>query len=536
MSGLAWGAATDTGRVRTANEDSILAVAPVFAVADGMGGHAAGEVASGLAVAAVSRVVPAGSHPTLAGLVAAVQAANQAIHDRAGQDLVLRGMGTTLCAIARLAPTDDGEPRLAIVNVGDSRVYALHDHQLSQVSRDHSFVEDLVAAGEITPEEARFHPQRNVVTRALGIDRYVEVDTWELTVRAGDRFLLCSDGLSNEVADATIEELLNSTTDPQAVADELVRRANAHGGRDNVSVVIVDVLADGTELGVIVRAPDWATIEEATVTTGRADLASPTMGTQTHDGQGTVGGAASGPGKPSWMTTGPMGAGADLAEGGRTGSTTAGGTSSPTGTGRSGPGTGESLTVPTPAVAASLAAADVKARRRRIRMRVRAAVFVAAILAVFGVALASVQAYGQAGWYVGFRGNDVALYQGRRAGLLWVKPRLVATLGTTRSDLTPTWQQRIDATISFTSQAAAKSWHGALKQNPAAVPNQPTIPTVPASTTSTTTASTTTLAGPTVVVLPPGQTCPTLDPTKPTTVPAPCVVATTATTVTVATP
>jgi serine/threonine protein phosphatase PrpC len=234
---LRWGAATDAGRVRSANEDSWLVAFPLFAVADGMGGHAAGEVASRLALDTLRTSV---TDHTLESLVAAVKVANTRVFEMSHTDNAMRGMGTTLCAVA-LVMIETHE-RLAVVNVGDSRVYVLQDGALIQVSEDHSLVESMVRQGTLTPEQAKVHPQRNILTRALGIDGEVGVDSWEVAPFSGDRYLLCSDGLFNEVPDERIAEVLSNTEDPNEAASILVTMANEGGGRDNITVVIVDVV------------------------------------------------------------------------------------------------------------------------------------------------------------------------------------------------------------------------------------------------------------------------------------------------------
>jgi PPM family protein phosphatase len=235
MVALRWGALTDVGRSRSLNEDAIVATFPVFAVADGMGGHAAGEVASQLTAEHLANLVTTGD-PTGERLVSAIQAANRAIFNRSLAEPLLRGMGTTVCA---LTIVDD---RLAIANVGDSRVYTVRGGVLIQVSQDHSYVAELVNAGEITWTQARSHPHRNIVTRALGIEPDVAVDLWEFPAVVGERFLLCSDGLVDEVVDDQIAQLLQSNPDPQAAAAELVNIANNNGGHDNISVVVIDVI------------------------------------------------------------------------------------------------------------------------------------------------------------------------------------------------------------------------------------------------------------------------------------------------------
>ena len=237
---FAWGAATDVGRVRTSNEDAFVAEPMVFGVADGMGGHQAGEVASAIAANTLRDRLTGGA-TSVEVVVAAVVEANAAIFQEAHRNSEQRGMGTTLTAMAVLL-ADDHAPRLAAVNVGDSRTYLLRDGVLSRVSLDHSYVQELVSTGHITEAEARMHPRRNIITRALGIDPSVRVDHWLLPVVRGDRYVLCSDGLVDEVDDDQIAQLASSIDDPQAAADAMVAAANDNGGRDNVTVVVVDVL------------------------------------------------------------------------------------------------------------------------------------------------------------------------------------------------------------------------------------------------------------------------------------------------------
>ena len=237
---LAWGAATDTGRVRTENEDTFVATAMVFGVADGMGGHQAGEVASAIAASTMRDRLGTGA-PSVDVAVAAVVEANAAIFHGAHSNSEQRGMGTTLTAMVVL--TDSAvQRRLALLNVGDSRTYVLRGQQMRRVTVDHSYVQELVSTGHITEHEARSHPRRNIVTRALGIEPTVRVDTWVLPFVAGDRYVLCSDGLVDEVDDPDIISILLDNPDPQVAADALVVAANASGGRDNVTVVVVDVL------------------------------------------------------------------------------------------------------------------------------------------------------------------------------------------------------------------------------------------------------------------------------------------------------
>ena len=246
MAELRWGSATHEGQLRTQNEDHVLAAEGLFVVADGMGGHLAGEVASEIAVQRLQADLTRVDGDELAELdrlVNAISTANREIFDNAQDDPEHAGMGTTITAIAVVADPHDDEA-FAVANVGDSRIYVLRHGRLRQVSVDHSFVQELVAEGAITRDEARYHPRRNIVTRALGIEPFVRVDSWRMPIIRGDRFVLCSDGLSDEVPDDQIEEILTQfADDPQAAADALVEAANLSGGRDNISVVVVEVLS-----------------------------------------------------------------------------------------------------------------------------------------------------------------------------------------------------------------------------------------------------------------------------------------------------
>lgn len=241
---LAYAGATHTGMVREANEDNYVAEPMVFAVADGMGGHAAGEVASAIAADRLRERLKDGA-ASVDLMVAAVVEANAAIFQAAHTNSSQRGMGTTVVALAALV--DPALPtRLVLANVGDSRAYLFRGGVLKRLSVDHSYVQELVSTGHITEQEARTHPRRNIVTRALGIEPMVKVDTWAMSLVRGDRYLLCSDGLVDEVDDLDISIILERESDPQSAADCLIEAANVNGGHDNTSVVVIDVL-DGDE-------------------------------------------------------------------------------------------------------------------------------------------------------------------------------------------------------------------------------------------------------------------------------------------------
>ena len=228
-----FGSRTDIGCLRDHNEDSLVVTPPLFAVADGMGGHAAGEVASEIAVRVLSELAP--EHPDVEALGRAIEEANRAAIQAAREGRGRQGMGTTMTA-AML----EGE-RLVIAQVGDSRAYLLHQGKLQQLTRDHSLMADMIEAGQLTPEEARTHPQRSVITRALGSDAHLHPDIYEINVETGDRLLICSDGLSGMIFDDQIENTLRRVQDPQRCASQLVNEAIAAGGHDNVTVIVADV-------------------------------------------------------------------------------------------------------------------------------------------------------------------------------------------------------------------------------------------------------------------------------------------------------
>lgn len=234
---------SDTGRARPVNEDAVFARPPLFAVADGMGGAQAGEVASNAALRLFQRGLPDGDSPAEARLAALVADANASVHELSQADAQRAGMGTTLTA----AFLDEGE--LAIAHVGDSRLYRFRDGVLEQRTEDHSLVGELVRRGELSPEAAEEHPQRSIITRALGPESTVEVDHATFPVRAGDVFLLCSDGLTAMVPDAEIAEILDSSRSLAKAGKALIKAANAAGGRDNISVVLFRAADAGRRFG-----------------------------------------------------------------------------------------------------------------------------------------------------------------------------------------------------------------------------------------------------------------------------------------------
>jgi PPM family protein phosphatase len=233
------GARSDIGRLRKRNEDAYLVKEPLFVVADGMGGHVGGDVASTLAVETIESASSA--EVTLEALVEDIKRANRVVLDRGESDRELRGMGTTLTAVL----AEDAKAHVA--HVGDSRAYLLRDGTLQQLTEDHTLVQRMVREGRLSEDEAAQHPQRSILTRALGVDEDIPVDELTLDVHGGDRVLLCTDGLTSMVDRDRIQQILESERDPQAACDKLIDAANRAGGDDNITVIVLDF--DGGDTG-----------------------------------------------------------------------------------------------------------------------------------------------------------------------------------------------------------------------------------------------------------------------------------------------
>ena len=410
MTALQAGAATDVGRVRQINEDRFLADERLFAVADGVGGHQAGEVASQTAVETLLRSFKEGEQTT-DGLVAAVEAANQAVWELAQASREKRGLGTTLTALALVRA--DGEEQLALVNVGDSRTYLLQQGDLVQLTEDHSLVEELVRDGKLSPAEAQIHPQRSIITRALGMEPDVEVDSWEIIPFQGDRILLCSDGLTNELSDERIASTLRQLADPQEAAHDLVRQARAAGGGDNITVVVVDVVDDD----------------------GRSERASAALAGEKGSG------ATSSPAAP------PPTVESSLPQHEQTGASVA------------------APPAPEPAAAPRPQLAPPRPETKSRRMTWRVVVFLLAVVAVFGAATWAVAYYARGAYFVGLDGEQVAIYRGRPGGLLWFEPTLVEHKDQpTGAELLPAQRMALESGHEVPSKAAADRYVNNLRQ------------------------------------------------------------------------
>lgn len=431
MTQLQAGAATDVGRVRQINEDRYLADERLFAVADGVGGHQAGEVASQTSVETLLRTFTEGEHTT-EGLVAATEAANHAVWQLAQGSREKRGMGTTLTALAVVS--EGGDEQLALINVGDSRAYLLQQGELIQLTEDHSLVEELVRDGKLTPAEAQVHPQRSIITRALGMEPQVEVDSWEIIPFTGDRILLCSDGLTNELSDERIASTLRQLADPQEAAHDLVRQARAAGGSDNITVVVVDVVDDD----------------------GRSKKASAALA-------GATGAARPAPAPPPTVQ-------ATMEQ------------SSPV----AAPPAPEPPSAPRPA----LAPPPPPAPRRRFTWRV--AVFMMALVAVLGSAVWAVAWYARGAYYVGLDSEQVAIFRGRPGGMLWFDPTLVERKQQPAgAELLPAQRTELEVGHEVSSKAAADRYVNNLRQEVEAR-RTATTTTIPTPTTTATTAPATT--------------------------------------------
>ncbi|MGZ4660470.1 MAG: PP2C family protein-serine/threonine phosphatase [Arthrobacter sp.] len=255
---LSCGYGTDRGLRRELNEDSFIASDPVFAVADGMGGHESGEIASGICVRTLAGMpqLATGERTASAAVVQQyLENADESIRTATGSQA-----GTTMSGVVVVEQM--GVPYWLVVNIGDSRTYRLSQGGFAQISVDHSEVQELVEAGEITPEEAAVHPRRHVVTRALGTGEETEADYWLLPIQEGDRIMICSDGLNGELTDDDMYRILSTVADPQEAVDALIQAALRSGGRDNVTVIVVDAKNVMNDVGTVATAPRRAGVED----------------------------------------------------------------------------------------------------------------------------------------------------------------------------------------------------------------------------------------------------------------------------------
>ncbi len=412
-------AATHVGQVRETNQDRALVSGQLAAVADGMGGHAGGDKAAALAIAELSGVRGTVSADRL---IKVVQAANRRIFKVASAP-ELRGMGTTIVA----AVVNNESAVMSLINVGDSRGYQFRNGVLRQITEDHSLVEDLLRSGRLTEEEARTHPQRNIVTRVLGIGEAVDVDLFSINLEVGDRYVLCSDGLSNEVDSQGIVALLQQFPAAAEAANELVSLAVRNGGRDNVTVAVVDVLSGeslpGSGQSVTAQVPDHSQTQEiAPVMVEDSPSRTQTL-LMPESASNLNGGSHSDPGEVELGDT------------------------------NSAPMTNE-----TPEGSTIEGAND---SRRWLRT-----IMVGAGLA--GVALAALLAtswYAKSSWYADDLNGEVVLLRGRPDGFLWYEPSVVVETGIRVSELDGTSQELLASQSSWRSLDDASEFVVKLKQD-----------------------------------------------------------------------
>ena len=449
----------------------------LFGVADGMGGHQGGEVASAMAVEFATAHT---TDHTLESLKQAARVANRAIFEKSGSDADLHGMGTTLVAV-QLVDGPEGD-EIGWINVGDSRVYLLRDGELRQLSHDHSLVEDLVRDGRITREEAKVHPQRNILTRALGIDLDVNVDGGSLLPLAGDRYLLCSDGLFNEVSIDQMAAVLRRLVDPDEAAAELVRLANEGGGRDNITVVVVDVIDDDGRAAAIAEAQaaavaaaeakaaaERAAAEEAARQAALAEQ-------ESVDDLDPAAKVAAFAGRRSSLPEADDDYGSDIND-----------------------------------LYADLNRVSAK------RMTWRVLAFVAALLLVVGMVIAAIGWSNRGTYYAAYRGDVVTLYKGKPGGFLFIKPTVEYDLLLDVDAIPARYRTELQEGKEFSTLAKARTWEqNVLDEIDSATTTTTTTTTTTASTTTTTTQATTTTVPSTVGGT--GTTVPGAPPAAPTTV------------------
>ncbi len=447
-------AVTDVGRVREGNEDSFLVDdrLHLYAVADGMGGHRAGEVASATALEALRAAIAAGRP-----IDEAIELSNDAVYEKSTDDPSMAGMGTTLTA--GIAIEDD---LFMIANVGDSRAYLVRGADIEQVTEDHSLVEELVRDGRLTPEQAAVHPQRSIITRALGVAEGVEIDLYPVVLAAGDRVVLCSDGLSSMLRDTVIARIVRREPDPTRAAEALVDAANEAGGEDNITAVVIHARAAAGERPTAVPGG-----RAVALGAGPPDVGGPpgAPGETSVDGSpgaegggdgpdaGEDGGGEDGGGGPDAAAAVPSGSAAAPAE--VTG--TAGGAPRPGGWRRAG----------------------------------RLARFAVPILLIVGLAITAVGLYARRfNFFVKFDAADrVAVYRGVPGGLFLWSPTVEERTGLRARALSPSARQDVADVARFSSVGEARDYVEGLRDDARrqAARTTTTTTTTPTTTTTATT-------------------------------------------------
>jgi PPM family protein phosphatase len=514
------GSASDVGRVRTVNQDLPLERPNLYAVADGMGGHVGGEVAARVAVETLDHAFERAQ--TVEGLREAFSEANAAVWHESQANSDLRGMGTTLTAVA-LVGGPDGKDVLALANVGDSRAYVFSDGEMTQVTDDHSLAEERMRQGEMSEAEAAVHPQRHILTRALGVSAQVEVDMWELELRTGDRVVLCSDGLTNEVGSDEMAAILGEVDDPEEAAQRLVDAANENGGADNITVVVIDVQVggDGDWTAAKVRALGLVVPVAAATTAAVPVVESATSGPEPE-----ASGGDQLPFSDATAVVPAVGQDETLAPGARlvfgdepTQLAETGPRSDEffMGTATSVPVARSTTRVPPPPASRTTDKPEGKesrgARRRRLgiprRITPRVIGFVILVAAVPVAAYYVLKWYAYDNWIVTAQGKQIVVKQGQPGGVLWFHPKVVEHTGFTTDEILPAAIGPVQAGVQRPSLHSAKSY-------------VTSITTTTTTTTTTIPTTTTTLPAHRVATtpLPPPTTTPTTLPvTTTTTVP-----------------
>jgi serine/threonine protein phosphatase PrpC len=430
--------ATDVGRRRQNNQDTVLVDERLFAVADGMGGYAGGEVASLTAIETLRDAFR--RNPTAAGLEDAVRQANQAVIERASREPDLRQMGTTLDAVA-LVDSEDGDGEvLAVAHVGDSRIYLLRDGDLTQLTDDHTVSEEMRRAGQLTEAEAEVDRRRHILTRVLGPRPDEQPDMQTIVPYTGDRVLVCSDGLYNEVPDNRIASVLRTVADPDEAAARLVELANRAGGGDNISVVLVDVVDDDDRARTASRRLMTAEERNAQLRELSRDPANTTPNDEDDDDDGLP---------AMWGTT-------------------------PQPTGRR---------------------ADRNARHddhdgdnmpsRRVTLRVVA--FLLGLAVIAAGAVAAIGWYARGSYFVGLDDGRVAIFEGRPGGLLWFHPTVEERTDLTQAAVPTARAADVERGHEVASIEAARRYvtnlrHEAELLNPSATASTTTPPPQPTTT------------------------------------------------------
>ncbi len=516
MTVLRSGSASDVGRVRTVNQDLPLERPNLYAVADGMGGHVGGEVAARVAVEMLDQAFD--RMPTVEGLREAFSEANAAVWHESQVNPDLRGMGTTLTAVA-LVGGGEGRDVLALANVGDSRAYLFSGGEMTQVTDDHSVAEERMRQGEMTEEEAAVHPQRHILTRALGVSAEVDADMWELELRTGDRLVLCSDGLTNEVGSDEMAGILGEVDDPGEAAQRLVDAANRQGGADNITVVVVDVQVgeegDGRTSKVTPLALGAAAVIAAAATAA-VPVVEPAATRESSEPGSSPGPSGSSALSDATAVVPAVGQDETLAPGSQLVFGDAPATLAETG-----PRSDEFFVgAPTAAVPVARSTARVPpppgnrgvdkpegqesrgARRRRLgiprRITPRVVGFVILVAAVPVAAYYVLKWYAYDNWIVTSQGEQIVVQQGQPGGVLWFHPKVVDHTGYTTQDVSPAAIGPLKAGVQRPSFRDAKVYVTSI--------------------TTTTTTTTTTIAPPTTTTLPPHRIVTTPPPSPTTTV------------------